>query len=66
MEVFRDSPRTDFDMGTHSRPNKAWPPLADFTGLGQGERRGGMLVREGGTGLGQVKFSDTLKILKVN
>ncbi|KAM7371987.1 hypothetical protein PAMP_009187 [Pampus punctatissimus] len=34
MEVFRDSLWTDSDMGTHSRPNKAWPPLADFTGWG--------------------------------
>lgn len=34
MEVFRDSLWTDSDMGTHSRPNEAWPPLADFIGLG--------------------------------
>lgn len=38
MEVFRDSLWTDSDMGTHSGPNEAWQPLADFTGLGQRDR----------------------------
>lgn len=33
MEVFRVSLWSDSDMGTRSRPNEAWPLLADLTGL---------------------------------
>ncbi len=44
MEVFRDSLWTDSDMGTHSRPNEAWPPLADF--IGPGWREGERVIRE--------------------
>lgn len=33
MEVFRVSLWSVSDMGTRSRPNEAWPPLADLTGL---------------------------------
>lgn len=53
MEVFRDSPWTDSDMGTHSGPNEAWPPLADFIGLGwRGEERNIREKRRCGSGTG--------------